>query len=109
MMAIGRKTILKLYTVKERLVSPAGEDLVYTIYCYEKNDCRLVFSLIKRVERLGQDGFKISFLEIKRADGSLVDFSKTVQAHTGTVHQLLPQFSFQQTFPHIFRCPQRSS
>jgi len=83
----GRKKD-QMYIVKRRLVGPSFECDVPETYHFEKSDCRIVFSLMHEAEAVVAHnlGFGVTYPEIRRNDGSFVDYQRTVQAHVGLEH-----------------------
>ena len=78
----------QLYIVTRRLVGPDWECVPPQTYHHEANDCRMVFTLMREAETVQQLnlGFRLAYSEIKRQDGTLVDFTRTVQSHVGLEH-----------------------
>lgn len=78
----------ELYTVKRRLVGPNFECNVPETCHFETSDCRIVFSLMHEAEAVAAHnlGFWVTYPEIRRRDGSLVDYGRTVRAHIGLEH-----------------------
>lgn len=82
---LGRKQ-LHTYRVTHIIKKPF-EEVRETYHRLALNDCRLVFGLQAYAATLWEEySWVVSLVEIRRVDGSIVNFAETVNNHVGGEH-----------------------
>ena len=85
---LGRKK-LHVYLITHVIKKPFEKDIRETYHRIAKNDCRLVFDLQTYATVLYKEYcWTVYFAEIKRVDGSAINFSETINNHISGRHML---------------------